>query len=542
MKWVAGILCAVAVAVVCAVILAFAWNGLSPRIAALSLFFGLCAGLITWATTSDPAPRRPNAWDIAMLCVFALASLRAFLWLIYPVGDEWRVLSPNNLGDMSLHLQFIRYLASGVPFWPASPILAGSPMVYPLGSDLFNSLLALLSLPVERGLVWTALAGAALTGWALWRWGGAFVLAAFLFNGGLAGFAIFQTGQLADFQSELAWKNFFLSMLVTQRGLLYALPAGLLLLQVWRDDCFRGGSGLPRWVQWLLYASMPLFSVHAFIFLSIVLAALYLGAPDARAYLVKFVAWAFLPASAFVFCVTGGFAAGDGVRFFPGWMQANQGVWFWLLNFGIAIPLFAILAWRIRINREALCMVGAGLFTFALAFLFAFAPWEWDNMKLLIWAWLLCAPFLWQFVLAPSHSALRWALCLALFFSGAVSLIGGLDGRHGYRLALRSELAETAAAISRIPPTDRFVIAPDFNHPVILLGRPVYCGYEGHLWSHGLNYQGKLAALRSVLAREEGWLETAKGLDAQWLYTTSPGPTILRLKPSSSTNRAEPEL
>jgi hypothetical protein len=141
--------------------------------------------------------------------VFTIVSLRAFLWLIYSVGDQWRVLSPYNLGDISLHIQFIRYLAGGVDFWPASPILTGVPLSYPLGADLWNSLLFLSGVPVERGLIWTGLAGAALTGWALWRWGGAFGMAAFLFNGGLAGFAIVLTGHLQDFQSDLAWKNFF---------------------------------------------------------------------------------------------------------------------------------------------------------------------------------------------------------------------------------------------------------------------------------------------------------------------------------------------
>ena len=69
-------------------------------------------------------------------------------------------------------------------------------------------------------------------------------------------------------------------MFVTQRGLLYAIPAGVLLLWHWREKFFRQGaqgqegrrSGpLPFWVELSLYASMPLFHVHTFLALSIVL-------------------------------------------------------------------------------------------------------------------------------------------------------------------------------------------------------------------------------------------------------------------------------
>ena len=97
------------------------------------------------------------------------------------------MLSPNNLGDLSLHLNLIRYLASGIAFWPESSILSNVPLTYPLGADLFNSVLEVLGIDTYIGLVWTGLVGAALTGYALWLWGGAFGLAAFLFNGGSPG-------------------------------------------------------------------------------------------------------------------------------------------------------------------------------------------------------------------------------------------------------------------------------------------------------------------------------------------------------------------
>ena len=519
MKTAGAILVFAAVSVSSAVALAFPFGGLSHVVASAALGIGLAAATFAWSGIRVRIPRALSAWDVLLLTIFFLVSLRAFLWLLYPVGDEWRILSPNNLGDISLHLHLIRYLAGGVPFWPASPILAGPPLTYPLGADLFNSLLLCSGVPVEKGLIWVGLIGAGLSGWALWRWGGAFGIAAFLFNGGLAGFLIFQTGQVTDFQAELAWKNFFLTMLVTQRGLLYALPAGLFLLSAWREDFFGGGSGVPRWVAFLLYATMPLFNAHAFVFLSLVLAVAFLVEPRQRKFLAAFVACALLPATGAMFLVTGHFSVSSGLRWLPGWMQGGDGWSFWIWNFGISLPLLILLAVVLIKNRrpEAVCFAGTGLFVFIVCCFVSFAPWEWDNTKLFLWAWLACVPFLWE-IISKWRAPVRALTCFLLFFSGAVSLIGGIDGRHGYKLTSRTELAETAAAIASIPFGDRIAVEPDYNNPVMLLGRPVVCGYEGHLSSHGLDYHRQWNALQSALKGESGWQDALKHFNAKWLY------------------------
>ena len=515
-----GLIVLVAVAVSSAIGWAFVTGGLSATGAHLAFALGTAAGFVTAMFIQEETSPPPTAWEVLLLILFALASLRAFIWLIYAVGDEWRVLSPNNLGDISIHLQFIRYLASGTPFWPESPILSGSPLVYPLGMDLWNSLLLLEGLPVERGLIWTGLLGSALTAWALWRWGGAFTIATFLFNGGIAGFAFFSTWKIMDFQSELAWKNLFLSMFVTQRGLLYALPCGLLLLRAWKEDFFGTGSGIPRAVQFLLYVTMPLFSAHAFLVLSLILAGIFIFQPTSRRVLFTFVGAALIPASGLMYLITGGFSSSSGLRWLPGWMQADGGLFFWILNFGITLPLLLILLVMVAIRGDSrsrsFCFPALGIF--AICFLFAFAPWEWDNTKMLIWAWLVCAPFLWQRLFAPLPQIFRFILCAVLFSSGALSLIGGLDGRHGYKLITRSELASTEIALQDVPRGSRIAIDPDFNNPVMLLGWPVSCGYEGHLWSHGLDYKAQWLKLQNVLSSRPGWKCDADDLNTQWVF------------------------
>jgi hypothetical protein len=209
-------------------------------------------------------------------------------------------------------------------------------------------------------------------------------------------------------------------------------------------------------------------------------------------------------------------------------MQADGGWMFWVLNFGILVAIAPVLFWKsiVRGDAESRAFGSVSIGVFLLCMLVAFAPWEWDNTKLLIWSWLTAAPLIWKLVLGPLPAIPRAAACVLLFFSGAVSLIGGLDRRHGYELVSRAELAETALAFEEVPPLDRIAVEPQFNHPVILLGRPVVCGYEGHLWSHGLDYREKFAKLKIVLAAGPGWMDAAKQIEAKWFVL--PG----RLRPT----------
>jgi len=60
--------------------------------------------------------------------------------------------------------------------------------------------------------------------------------------------------------------------------------------------------------------------------------------------------------------------------------------------------------------------------------------------------------------------------------------------------------------------------APEYNQPVLMLGHPVVCGYEGHLWSHGLDYKRRYDALEGVMKGEPGWEQSARNLGAGAIY------------------------
>jgi hypothetical protein len=505
-----------AAAVACGIVLSAVFGGLGSWIAWVVLAAG---GLAAWgalrSVESDPLPR-PGFWDYLVLGVFTWAAFRAFFWLYYPDGGVLKVLSPHNLGDLSLHLGLIRYFAGGIAFWPPNLLLVGAPLTYPPGADFFNALLVSAGWDVRGSLVAVGFVWALAAGWALWRYGGAFCVAAFLFGGGLAGFAIFRTGEFLEYGSGGTWKNAFLTMLVTQRGFLFALPAGLALLWSWRKDFAPDASSprIPLLFQVLLYATLPLFQVHAFVFLSAVLAFAVPANPRGWRAPVRLAAWAFVPAAACMAVVTDRFTAGGALRWDPFWTLEPGGLSGFLLEFGVAVFLAVwLLAALVKSgDRAGLWMAGVPALVAVLAFLVPVTDWAWDNTKFLIWAWVAAAPVLWAHVVRPLPLAARAMICALLFFSGAVALAAGLDTRHGYELAKRSELADWQVLTKDLPRDAVLAIHPDYNHPALLLGFRAVCGYEGHLSSHGLDYQKTLEDLHRILAQEPGWRDLARSL------------------------------
>jgi hypothetical protein len=565
----------VAASSVTAVALAFMVGSLMRGVAFAALIVGMVVALCGARGGTAPREKIDPVGGLALLA-FALFALRSFLWLAFETGDELRVFSRNNYGDFPLHLTYINLLADGAPFWPENPIFAGKALTYPLGTDLFHALLALCGMDVLRGFAWIGLALSAATAAMLWRWGRGFAVAGFLFAGGVLGFEVFwrihemqvagdsAARVLVDYQSDdahqglvVAWKSLPLALFVTQRGLLYAIPAGLAILASWRGRLLEPKEParvLPFWSELLLYAAMPLFHLHTFLFLSVVAAWWFMAYAPSRGHLLRLIGAALIPASALVFCVVGGLGGGGEsvIGWKPGWMQNQQdyfAYWFpsivppwewlatilnflvfWFMNFGVW-PL--VVAWLLaRIVKRsgpdsAILLVFPAVGMFLTCCFVRFAPWEWDNTKLMIWSYIAILPPLWECIVARQAFWVRVMLCVVLFFSGAVSLAGGLVGRFsslpgdellGLAIVRRSELDGARFGAIDIPIQDRFIAHPTFNHPLLLSGRIFAMGYEGHVWSHGIDYRERKEIVRSILMGEEGWREQAALLGARWLF------------------------
>jgi hypothetical protein len=207
---------------------------------------------------------------------------------------------------------------------------------------------------------------------------------------------------------------------------------------------------------------------------------------------------------------------------FPESPRLAAALLFWPVNFG-ALPLFvgALLIKLSRTERDkgtaTLVFTAAGVF--ALCCFVKFAPWEWDNTKLMLWSYLVVLPFLWSGLIGHWPRMLRAPSCVLLFFSGLVSLIGGLDSSHtGYPIAQRSQLACVSAAIHEIPVGERFVGWPAYNHPLLLLGRKMALGYTGHAWSHGLDWEPVAEKVERILNGDPAWSSLCGELGVRYLF------------------------
>jgi len=556
MKWLSGGLTFVNFATVSGLIFGIVGRGLRPFTASAALTVGAFAAILAWLRTletdkqtddldSGPGSSRyRNGWKWLVTFCFVIFAVRSFCWLFYIDGDQFRIQSPNNLGDLALHITYIKNFANGVALWPDNPIFDGSKLRYPAGIDLFNSLLYLQNVDLIRGLVWVGLLGSLATCYAFFRWGGTFAVAGFLFNGGLAGFKFLNTHKFVDYQgvNDIAWKSIPLSMLVTQRGLLYAIPAGLLLLWHWREKFFRSDpqnrrGPLPFWVELSLYCSMPLFHVHTFLALSAVLVCLAVfGDGEMRKAIALLIGGALVPATFFVWLISDSFQAGSVFAWQPGWVQhdgefAAPFVLFWFKNFGVWIlvilALLGLCGWRFWKSEwrwgqrppEDFAFVLPAAAIFLLAFFVKTAPWGWDNLKIMIWAYFLVLPFLWQRLIRAWPMSARVVVSIALFGSGFVSLFGGLAaGREGFGFADRAEVDGTGNAVAKLPVDARFAAYPTYNHPLLLQGRKVVLGYPGHLWTEGFDYGEMLKELSQLMNGDANWQETAHRLQVRYIF------------------------
>jgi hypothetical protein len=317
---------------------------------------------------------------------------------------------------------------------------------------------------------------------------------------------------------------------------------------------------------------MPLFHVHTFLALSVILFCLFIFecvqplkfivhllrtegigglrrsisdpagrsnlVGDTRMHALTLVAAALLPAFFFTWLTTDHFSAGSLLKPHFGWVISDPTfgrsnfVQFWSDNFGIFIPLALLLigvcgwrAWKngLKPNQEstvAVAFLVPAVAIFVLGLLFQFAPWQWDNLKLMIWAYFLVLPFLWKDLLAEWILPARAIVCIALFGSGFISLLGGLSvGRPGFGITNRIELSGVGDAVQNLPIEARFAAYPTFNHPLLLQGRKLVLGYPGHLWSQGFpDYPSVNNLLNQLMQGADNWREAARTLHVRYLF------------------------
>lgn len=548
-------------ATVLAYILSWIFGGLNPIIASVSLVYSIFrATRFTRAMRNSlewraPGGVRPWDWSELTVLTFVLfAAWKHFAWLMPSVPTVGTpavtTLSLTNYGDLPLHLNYIRALASGIDFLPINPIFAGDSLRYPFGANLYNALWECLGFHTIGHLFLTGVAMTVATLVLLRELGGVWAMSAFF----LAGGAI--TGV-----NELDWKNLFLSVWITQRGILWALPIGLMLLMYLRAHLSeysrlpqRAVGGLGR-----MWGVLPFFHAHAFVAVSVLLFLLVrcdfgslLSSKKTKEFLSRFfyrnraLYWAVVPASFFIIYVTDGLSRASVVRMKWLWtLPADSRIekilnWFWI-NFGYSLGalflmMLGLLLYERVERRNALIEERRNgwekeaftyLACFACGLVVMLAPWEWDNIKILIWPWILCFGLIGRRYLLLADRRPSWIWqglaivgVIVAFHRGAIVLTESWKNPQQKSPVLWSldQLANAETVLTKISPKAVFAAATSPVHPLSYFGRIRVMGYPGHLWSHGIDYAETEKHLDDFMNGSPDWIEKAKKLKLTHVY------------------------
>lgn len=193
---------------------------------------------------------------------------------------------------------------------------------------------------------------------------------------------------------------------------------------------------------------------------------------------------------------------------------------FYLWNLGAFIPLLIVaLIVRRRIFRPLRRpLLGNRLLRYYAPFLICFvvpnivrlAPWDWDNMKMLFYWHLASSVVIAAFLAQLWNARRRWLrlltrpLTLGLF--ALLTLAGAIDVARIGQGTLSQEtytpdgIRFARAVIANTPTHALLLHYPLYSHPATLTGRRLLCGYDGHLWSHGIDFDARKADVVRIYA------------------------------------------
>lgn len=478
---------------------------------------------------------RPSRTAVALAILAILATGRLADRTLIHDGGGIGTGDKNNFGDLPFHMGVAAGFAWGDNFPPEHPELARVSLTYPFFCDLLSGMLLVAGGSWRDAFFWpTFLLGLSLLV-ALTRFGEAVTgsrplgrVGALLtvFAGGLGflpllqpgGFAAWQSGSadLTINDSGLRYGNFITTLFIPQRAILFGWPLLFMAIALLVESRRRDGSGKDAdgssadawWRAGVIASFLPLVHSHSFVVMGVCAGVFAL-----RAGLRPTLAFArgVLPLAlpAVIFMMTrNSLATSKFFAFEPGFDGGAQApLRFWLMNAGVFLPLVAAgLALRAGRRRAVVAVPFVALFV--AANLFRLSPWMWDNIKFLAPAHAGLAPFaalalgaLWEF-----RRALR-PVAVLLFVAAVVS--GALDASRvagsGVFGIFSLQDIEFGSRVREATPASAVILTGGtHNHPVLLSGRRQFIGYEGHLWSQGLEYGRRKAAADAFFAGAPG--------------------------------------
>lgn len=464
----------------------------------------------------------------------------------------------QNLGDLPYHLGTIFSFTESNNFPVVNPSWVGAKYTYPFVADLLSAVYVKLGADVISamfvqnvawafslfvilesfvvGLTCNKLAGRIAPVLLFLSGGLGFIGAYTDFSAGVKGLYDFLMNLPRDYTitDKLRWGNSLVVLFMTQRSLLLGMPLTILVLgYLWRVFNKKDEAAVepkpptiasfPKsaFLVGLLAGTLPLIHMHSLVVLFIVTAFLFAMRPGRWLEWIAFgVGTAVVAVPELIWLMTG--TATESKKFFEfffGWdkREANF-VWFWFTNTGLLFPALGVGIWLYLTGgkfgkpvEEPKEPRSNNLLLFYIPFAFLFiisnsaklAPWEWDNIKILIYWFAGTLPFValaiaWAW---EQTKALKIAAGVAVFVliaSGSLDVWRTVSGQIKYGVFEPDAVKIAEQIRQKTDPKAIFLNAPTFNSPVVLSGRQSVMRYSGHLASHGIDYYPREAEVKQI--------------------------------------------
>ncbi len=430
--------------------------------------------------------------------------------------------------DWPIHISFISSFVHGNNFPPQNPMHTGGITTYPFLIEFLSAILQTLGASLKMSLVLPGIILVFTLISLLYHFGQTFfekkavlVISIFvaLIPGGL-GFLYFiqdllKSGNFTQTlifppheytfyaQKNLWFFTFLYSELLPQRAFLLGLPIFFTSLILFTSAIAKPSRAKLMLSSYLI-ALLPFIHMHTFISaiiffpIFIVLQLIDIlrnGSTEAaKAFIFNTSVYFFLPILGLGLIQLPFFLGVGAASFAPyfGWMKGDENfVIFWFKNTGLYWPLWVIGFLKIK-SRVAKNLLIASLSLFILPNLFRFAPWPYDNLKILTY-WYIIGAFavstaivtIWNKKILGKYIAIL--LFISLIFSGSLEILRILNiDKTQITLWNKDDIEVSKEVIKSTPPRSTILTAPVHDHPVSsLAGRNIIIGFPGNAWSWG---------------------------------------------------------
>lgn len=197
------------------------------------------------------------------------------------------------------------------------------------------------------------------------------------------------------------------------------------------------------------------------------------------------------------------------VQYNPAWrVHFLEWLSFLWQNFGLFLPLLIIATLFLVFSKKNLiwALIFACFSIFSVVNLIKFQPWDYDSNKILIYfvlAGSLIIGYFFDKLKFKGASFLMLALTFFIVISGIIDIFSrsSLANPQLFEIFGPKEIITSDWILKNIPSGKKILTADShMNLLNSLAGRPVFLGYPGWLWTHGINYQEREIAVRNILS------------------------------------------